>query len=49
VFYQDLTRLACVLAAAGIVMLPLSAHMPELSAFEIFFAIANTGSLGAAG
>ncbi len=30
-------------------MPPLSAHMPELSAFEIFLAIARTGSLGAAG
>jgi DNA-binding transcriptional LysR family regulator len=29
--------------------MPLSAHMPELSAFEIFLAIARTGSLGAAG
>lgn len=28
--------------------MPLSAHMPELSAFEIFLAIARTGSLGAA-
>ena len=27
----------------------LSAHLPELSAFEIFLAIARTGSLGAAG
>jgi len=49
VFYQDLTRLACVLAAAGIVVPPLSAHMPELSAFEIFLAIASTANLGAAG
>lgn len=30
-------------------MAALSAHMPELSAFEIFLAIARTGSLGAAG
>ena len=29
--------------------MPLSAHMPGLSAFEIFLAIARTGSLGAAG
>jgi DNA-binding transcriptional LysR family regulator len=29
--------------------MPLSPHMPELSAFEIFLAIARTGSLGAAG
>jgi DNA-binding transcriptional LysR family regulator len=29
-------------------MPPLSTHMPELSAFEIFLAIARTGSLGAA-
>ena len=29
--------------------MPLSAHMPDLSAFEIFLAIARTGSLGAAG
>lgn len=29
-------------------MPPLSAHLPELSAFEIFLAIARTGSLGAA-
>lgn len=28
--------------------MPLSAHMPDLSAFEIFLAIARTGSLGAA-
>lgn len=28
--------------------MPLSTHMPELSAFEIFLAIARTGSLGAA-
>ena len=30
-------------------MAPLSTHMPELSAFEIFLAIARTGSLAAAG
>lgn len=30
-------------------MTSLSAHMPELSAFEVFLAIARTGSLGAAG
>src|SRR5262249_41726059 len=35
-------------AAAGGVVMPLSRHMPELSAFEIFLAIARTGSLGAA-
>ncbi len=29
--------------------MPLSAHIPDLSAFEIFLAIARTGSLGAAG
>jgi DNA-binding transcriptional LysR family regulator len=29
--------------------MPLSPHMPELSAFEIFLGIARTGSLGAAG
>jgi DNA-binding transcriptional LysR family regulator len=29
--------------------MPLSAHLPDLSAFEIFLAIARTGSLGAAG
>ena len=29
--------------------MPLSARMPELSAFEIFLSIARTGSLGAAG
>jgi DNA-binding transcriptional LysR family regulator len=29
--------------------MPLSAHMPELSALEIFLAIARTGSIGAAG
>ncbi len=28
--------------------MPLSAHMPDLSAFEVFLAIARTGSLGAA-
>lgn len=30
-------------------MASLSSHMPELSAFEVFLAIARTGSLGAAG
>jgi len=30
-------------------MAPLSTHMPQLSAFEVFLAIARTGSLGAAG
>ncbi|OBG24190.1 LysR family transcriptional regulator [Mycobacterium sp. 852002-51057_SCH5723018] len=29
--------------------MPLSAHMPDLSALEIFLAIARTGSIGAAG
>src|SRR5262249_42661542 len=30
-------------------MQPLSTHLPDLSALEIFLAIARTGSLGAAG
>ncbi|MCV7194961.1 LysR family transcriptional regulator [Mycobacterium angelicum] len=30
-------------------MAPLSTHMPQLGAFEVFLAIARTGSLGAAG
>src|SRR5947209_738523 len=42
----DLTRPPC---ARRRIVMPLSTHMPDLSAFEIFTAIARTGSLAAAG